>query len=293
MNNGLLHNAAKQQYMSEMSRCTYYFDTGEYENRLKANYNKKEFAAFCIQESDNLVDVYITIPDGYNCVHYKKGVITSSIKSKESHLTYHGHPKRKKLTGEIHIVSSVGNPLKGMSSYTDAPLAASSNIQVHPLPICRIELSEVPGRIYQHPDIRNYFEAKIPDCYFNTLEVHVAKRGYMYNLASANLAIPAAWASLFVHMSMHAYFLGKLERRPGRFPQALCVQTKRYELIVLATHEYKNQRYEKNTIKYFHTKDYFRDLGRRNVIKHQNGWFIDQLSDLKKKPGSIRLSELL
>jgi len=293
LNNGTLHDSTGQQFLSEISRCTYYFGSGSGENRLKGLFGTKEFVAFCLTESESSVDVYVTIPDGYECIHYRKGSITSSIQSSDSHLTYHGTPKRKKVTGEIHVVTGQRNPLKGKSPYVEAPLASSSNIKVHPLPICRIELSPDPGELKQQSKTLNYFRTNTPDCFFNTLEVHLARKGYLYDVASTSQAISAIWASVFIHTSLHAYFLGKLERRPGNFPQALCLQTKRFELIVLATREYKNPDYAQNTVKYFHTKDYFHDLGARSVIEHKKGWFIDQVPGSKQKLGSKRLSDYL
>jgi len=292
-NNGTPHNTKEQQFLSDFSHCTFYFFSEANENRLKGIYQEKEFVAFCLAEKEHCVDIYVSIPDKYKCVHYKKGAITSSVISRKAHLTYHGTQKRKKISGEIHIVTDQMNPLKGKSKYTEAPLASSSNIQIHPLPVCRIEISSNPGELEQPSKAVNYFYANTTGCFFNTIEVHLARKGYMRDLASVSQNIPAAWASVFMHTSMHTYFLGKLERRPGHFPQALCLQTRRFELIVLATHEYKNTSYTENGVKYFYTKDYFRDLGSRNVIEHADGWFIDQLPDGTKRPDSKRLSDLL
>lgn len=293
INNGIQHDSKGQRFLSEISRCTYYFDSDSHKSRLKGLFEFREFIAFCLKESGSSVDVYVTIPDGYECIHYKKGTITSTVKSQDAHLTYHGTPKRKKITGEIHVITGKENPLKGKSPYTEAPLAGTSNIQIHPLPICRIELSENPGELKQSSKTSNFFHTKTQGCFFNTIEVHLARKGYLYDVASVSRTIPAAWASVFIHTSLHAYFLGRLERRPGNFPQALCLQTERFELIVLATREYKNPNYTQNTVKYFHTKDYFRELGGRNIIEHANGWFIDQVPGGRQKPGSKLLSDLL
>lgn len=293
INNGIPHNTKTQHFLSELSRCAFYFFSDADENRLKGIYQEKEFVALCLTEKKHCVDIYVSIPDEYECIHYKKGAITSSVKSRKAHLTYHGTPKRKKISGEIHIVTDQMNPLKGKSPYTEAPLASSSNIEIHPLPVCRIEISSNPGELEQPSKAVNYFYANTPGCFFNTIEVHLARKGYMNDLASVSQNIPAAWASVFVHTSMHAYFLGKLERRSGHYPQALCLQARRFELIVLATHEYKNPSYTENRVKYFYTKDYFRELGSRNVIEHADGWFIDQLPDGTKKPEWKRLSDLL
>ncbi|MEC5211452.1 hypothetical protein RCH20_002541 [Psychrobacter sp. PL15] len=293
MNNGIKHDIHGQKYRSDFSLCTYYFDSHESVAKIKALRDGKPILAFCLKELDGGVEVFITIPDGYECMHFRKGKLTSNIESKNAHLTYHGIAKRKKMTGEIHISSDGCNPLKGNAPYTEAPNVSSSNIELHPLPVCRIELSESTGKVATHSDIENYFELQMPTCFFNTIEVHVAKKGYTEKIASASTCISTAWASLFVYTSMHTYFLGKVERRPGFYPQVICLQTDKFELIILATREYKNLSYELNRLKYFHTKDYFRNLCKRRVIAHGNGYFIDQLTNTKQTINQKYMSDFL
>lgn len=293
MNNGIKHDIRGQKYRSDFSLCTYYFDSHESVAKIKALRDGKPILAFCLKELDGGVDVFITIPDGYECMHFRKGKLTSNIESKNAHLTYHGIAKRKKMTGEIHISSDGYNPLKGKAPYTEAPNASSSNIELHPLPVCRIELSESTGQIAEHRHIGNYFETQLPKCFFNTIEVHVAKKGYAKKIASASTFISPIWASVFIHMSMHAYFLGRIERRAGHYPQVICLQTHNFELIILGTHEYKNATYDSNKLKYFHTKDYFNDLCRRRVIEDENGFFIDQLTNNKQTTNPKYMSDFL
>lgn len=293
MNNGIKHDIRGQKYRSDFSLCTYYFDSHESVAKIKALRDGKPILAFCLKELDGGVDVFITIPDGYECMHFRKGKLTSNIESKNAHLTYHGIAKRKKMTGEIHISSDGYNPLKGKAPYTEAPNASSSNIELHPLPVCRIELSESTGQIAEHRHIGNYFETQLPKCFFNTIEVHVAKKGYAKKIASASTFISPIWASVFIHMSMHAYFLGRIERRAGHYPQVICLQTDNFELIILATHEYKNATYDSNKLKYFHTKDYFNNLCRRHVIEDENGFFIDQLTNNKQTTNPKYMSDFL
>lgn len=276
MNNGIKHNYLGQDYLSELSNCTYYFESASSVNKVKALHCGKAILAFSLREIDSGIDVFITVPDGYRCTHYRNGQVTSTVTSENAHLTYHGCPKRKKMSGEIHISLPSGSPLKGRSGYTDAPVASSSNIESHPLPICRIELSEAPGQIDPHLKIENYFETRLPNAFFNTIEVHLARKGYANKIASASRAISPIWAAVFIHTSMHAFFLRQIQRRPGLYPMVICLQTKDYELIIMASHEYKNSVYAENEIKYFYTKDYFRELGSRRVIENNDGFFIDQ-----------------
>lgn len=284
MNNGIPHDYSMQEYGCDLTGCTFYFDGHDSNtNRIRATLNGETILLFSLKEGAGLVDAYITIPDNFNCIHYRNAVQTVTFQSDNAHLSYHGRPKRKKITGEIHIKSDGSDPLKGKTDKKEAPVASSSNIEIHPLPICRIELSESVGRVTPPDKAINYFQVKTEDCFFNTIEVHLSRRGYMHNLASVARSIPDEYSSLFIHMSMHAFYLGRLERRPGVFPQALVLQTKNFELIILATHEYKNPKYDSNSIRYFRTKDYFGDLSRRNIIQHGGGFFIDQRSNMPEK----------
>lgn len=276
MNNGIPHNYSQQEYICDLSGCTYYFDNhSSNTNILKALFKGENILLFSIKEHHDSVEIYITIPDNFRCNHYKNGNLTQNYLSEKAHLTYHGKPKRKKISGEIHIKNNGFNIFNGEVDKTEAPIASSSNIEIHPLPICRIELSNTIGSVTPKKSIFNYFEVQSENCFFNTIEVHLARRGYMDNIASVKRNIPDIFSSLFIHTSMHTFFLNKLERRPGYFPQALALQTEKFELIILATHEYKNSFYEDNTLRYFYTKDYFKDLCSRNIIQNKDRYFID------------------
>lgn len=275
VNNGTKHVYVGQQYISDFTGCTFYYPSNDFENDLRGLYNNKEFVLFNVVEDHDEIDVVISFPNEYDCIHYWKGKETVVTKSKNAHLTYHGHGKRKKATGEIHIISEGSNPLKGKSPYTESFVSSSSDITNHPLPICRMELTETPGSVKPNKEIGNYFNTDISTCFFNTIEVHLAKKGYLKSLA-APVPSDDPWRSMFIYNSMHTFYLKKIQRRPGWFPQALALQTKSFELIILATREYKNMSYEKNAIRYFQTRDYFRELSKRMVLDHGVGFFIEQ-----------------
>ena len=260
MNNGTPHDHSLQEYACDLTGCTFYFDNHSFNtNKIRATFKGKNVLLFSIEERTDSVEIYVAIPDNFHCIHYKNGTSTKICLSKNAHLTYHGKPKRKKITGEIHIKNDGLNTFRGEVDKTEAPVASSSNIEIHPLPVCRIELSESIGKVIPKTNIVNYVEIQSKACFFNTIEVHLARRGYMNNIAFVDRNIPDIYASLFVHTSMHAFYLDKLERRPGLFPQAIALQTEKFELIILATHEYKNPSYDTNTVRYFYTKDYFKD----------------------------------
>jgi len=294
MNNGVPHNYSKQKYICDLSGCTYYFDNYSSNiNKLKATYKGENILLFSIEEHRNSVEIYITIPDNFHCNHYKNGILTQKLLSKNAHLTYHGKPKKRKISGEIHIKNNGYNIFNSEVDKVEAPTASSNNIKVHPLPICRIELSNIIENVIPKNDILNYFEVYSKNCFFNTIEVHLAQNGYMNNIASVNKNIPDAFASLFIYTSMHTFFLNKIERRPGHFPQALVLQTENFELIILATREYKNPLYDSNTLRYFHTKDYFKDLCKRQIMQNEHGYFIDRSSKEPLKNNMNKLSSLL
>lgn len=291
MNNGIPHDYSTQEYACDLTGCTFYFDNHVANtNRVRAVLDGKTILAFALRENAGSVEAYLTMPDGVDCVHYKNATETVVFTSRDAHLTYHGKPNGKKLTGAIHVKNNGVDPLKGEADKTDAPIASSSNIEIHPLPICRIELSDSIDGVSPPDDIVNYFQVKTPACVFNTIEVHLSRRGYMHNLASVARIIPDEYSSLFIHTSMHAFYLDRLERRPGRFPQALVLQTQHFELIILATHEYKNPSYTRSALRYYRTKDYFGDLSSRNIIDAGGGFFVDQRSHMPYKDGARRLS---
>ncbi len=294
MNNGIPHNYSLQEYICELSGCTYYFDNhSSNTNMIRASHKGENILLFSIEERHDSVEIYITIPDNFHCNHYKNGTLTRKSLSEKAHLTYHGKPKRKKISGEIHIKNNGLNIFNGEADKTEAPIASSSNIYIHPLPICRIELSNIISSVTPKKSIFNYFELQSENCFFNTIEVHLARRGYVNNIASVTRNILDIFSSLFIHTSMHAFCLDKLERRPGHFPQVLALQTEKFELIILATREYKNLSYDCSTLQYFYTKDYFKDLCSRNIIQQNNGWFVDQSSKEPLKDGMRKLSALL
>ncbi len=275
VNNGIQHDYTNQCFVTELTGSSFYFPSTANENSLRGLFIGKDVILFNIKETDNDVDVIVSIPDGFDCVHYWKGKVTSKTESKNAHLTYHGRRKRKKATGEIHVISDGMDPLSGKCPYTESHISSSSNIRDHPLPICRIELSKNPGSVVPKKAIINYFHTDIPHCFFNTLEIHLAKKGYLRTVADPTPRNDP-WRSLFIYNSMHTFFLKKIERRPGFYPQVLALQTRTFELIIMATREYKNLTYKRNSVKYFHTRDYFRELGKRKVIECQGGYFIDR-----------------
>jgi hypothetical protein len=289
-NNGTPHDYSRQELVCDLTGCTFFFDNHvSNTNKIRAIRAGLTTLLFAIREKTDFVDAYITIPDKFDCIHYKGASQVTTFQSRNAHLTYHGRPKRKKITGEIHVKNDGVDPFRGRADKTEAPVVSSRNIEVHPLPICRIELSEDVGSLTSSDEIANYFQIQTEKCHFNTIEVHLARRGYMQNLASVARIIPDEYSSLFIHTNMHAFYLGRVDRRPGRFPQALVLQTERFELIILATHEYKNARYETNSLRYFRTKDYFADLSSRNIIHHAGGFFVDQQSHMPAKEGARRL----
>ncbi len=291
MNNGTPHDYSAQEYECDLSRCTFYFDNQVADaNTMRAELDGKTILTFALRENAGSVDVYLAIPDGVSCVHYKNAAESVAFTSCNAHLSYHGRPKRKKMSGTIHVTNDGVDPFKGKTDKTDAPMSSTSNIDIHPLPLCRIELSDNIGCLIPSDDIVNYFQVRTSACVFNTIEVHLSRRGYMRNLASVARVIPDEYSALFIHASMHAFYADRVERRPGCYPQALVLQTQRFELIILATNEYKNPRYATSTLRYFRTKDYFRDLSSRNIIHASGGFVVDQRSHLPQKPGAHRLS---
>ncbi|MFM8443326.1 MAG: hypothetical protein ACKN9W_08295 [Methylococcus sp.] len=297
INNATRHDFSKQEYACDLTGCSFYFGgRGKTGNSARATLLGSNVLLFRLTETDGAIDVIITIPDGFSPTHYYRGRGTPDQLSKAAHLTYHGRPKRKKMSGEIHLVNNGFNRFSGASNKVAAPLSFSEDIGKYPLPICRIELCHQTDHVKPKSDIPNFFELHPGDIFFNTVEVHLARSGFLHSIASCSPSIlkvaDGLLGSIFIHSSMQLFYLDRLDRRPGLFPQALALQTQNYELVILATHEYKNSAYQVNALRYFHTEDYFRKLMSRNYLPHGGGWCVDMKSIEVQKPGFPNMSSL-
>ena len=297
INNATRHDFSGQEYACDLTGCSFYFGgRGKADNSARATLSGSNVLLFKLTERSGAIDVIITIPDGFSPTHYYRGRGTSDQLSKAAHLTYHGRPKRKKMSGEIHLVNNGLNRFSGAPNKVAAPLSFCNDIGKYPLPICRIELCHHTGHVQPQSDIPNFFELHPGDVFFNTVEVYLARSGFLHSIASCAPSIlkveDGLLGSIFIHSSMQIFYLDRLDRRPGLFPQALALQTQKYELVILATHESKNSEYQVNALRYFHTEDYFRKLVSRNCLPHGGGWFVDMRPNEVQKPGATNISSL-
>lgn len=292
-NNATAHDYTKQQYACDLTGCAFYFGGQTKTNNFaRATLSGSDVLLFKLEEKNGAVDVFISIPDDFLPTHYFQGKATSDQRTKAAHLTYHGQSKRKKMSGEIHLVNNGQNKFSGTSNVVSAPLAFSNDIAKYPLPICRLELNLSAGRVHSKNEIPNFFELHPGDVFFNTVEVHLARAGFLRSVASCSPNVSHLLGSIFINTSMHLFYLNRMESRPGLFPQVLALQTQNYELVIFAAHEYKNSQYQENAVRYFHTEDYFRRLVSRNVLPHGDGWFVDQQPNQPHKSGLTNLSSL-
>jgi hypothetical protein len=297
INNATRHDFSRQQYACDLTGCSFYFDgCGKTNNSARATLLGSNVLLFKLKETGGAVDAFISIPDGFSATHYYRGCGTPDNLTKAAHITYHGQPKRNKMSGEIHLVNNGQNRLSGTSNVVSAPVSFCNNIGKYPLPICRIELSCQAGLLQPRSAIPNYFELHPGNVFFNTIEIHLARSGFLHSIASCSASIlnvkNGILGSIFINSNMKLFYLDKLERRLGLFPQALALQTQNYELVILATHEYKNPEYKENVLRYFHTEDYFRKLVSRNYLSHDGGWFLDIKGNQAQKVGFTNVAEL-
>ena len=297
INNATRHDFSGQEYACGLTGCSFYFGgLGKSENSARATLSGSNVLLFKLVERNGAVDAIITIPDDFSPTHYYRGQGTPDRPSKTAHLTYHGLPKRKKMSGEIHLINNGQNRFSGTPDKVAAPLSFCNDIGRYPLPICRIELSQQTGTVQPRIDIQNYFELHPGGTFFNTVEVHLARSGFLRSIASCAPSVlkvkDGLLGSIFIHSSMQLFYLKKMDRRPGLFPQALALQTQNYELVILATHEYKNSEYQVNALRYFHTEDYFRNLVSRNCLPHGGGWFVDMKPNEVQKPWATNMTSL-
>lgn len=293
INNAIKHNFSRQEYIGELTGCSAYFPSSGKTNSARAMLHGCDVLLFKLSEAEGAVDAIITIPDEFSSIHYFRNQASTDGITKDAHLTYHGRPKRKKMTGEIHLVNNGRNRFSGQSNQVAAPLSFSNDIAKYPLPICRIELNLQARKVQPRNSISNFFELHPGNVFFNTIEVYLARSGFLHAIASCAPAVRNVLGSIFVLTDMQSHYAGILSSRPGLYPQALALQTKNYELVILATHEYKNTSYEKNALRYFHTEDYFKNLVSRSCSETEQGWFVDQKSHASPKPGFTSLKTFL
>ena len=276
MNNGKIFDYKSAKGLTELSKCTYFYPSSEKTNYLKATYKQENILAFKFTEENDKVDLIIQIPAEFECYHYFKGKVTQKIISTPiTHLTYHGSAKKKKQSGEIHLIVDNVNTLKGKSNVLEAPLAFSDDIYKFPLPICRFELSSKIGSIEMNELVKNYFEILGQECFFNTIDVYLAKAGFLKNSLNGLFSIPEIAFSIFAHTNLEGFKTSKIIRRRGRYPQVLVLQIKNYELIIINIEEAQNKFYAYNRLYYFHSRNYIKTLFSRNAKKVGDGYFID------------------
>lgn len=185
INNATRHDFSMQEYACDLTGCSFYFGgRGRAENSARATLSGSNVLLFKLTERSGAIDAIITIPDGFSPTHYYRGRGTPDQVSNAAHLTYHGRQKRKKMSGEIHLVNNGLNRFSGASNKVAAPLSICDDIEKYPLPICRIELCDQTGHVQPQSDIPNFFELHPGDVFFNTVEVHLARSGFLHSIAS-------------------------------------------------------------------------------------------------------------
>jgi hypothetical protein len=254
LNNGKLFDYKKAKILTTLSRCTYFFRSSTNTNCIRAMYKESNILAFKLKETDNKLDLIIQLPSGFNCIHYYKGKITSQIKSTtNSHLTYHGASKKKKLSGEIHLIIDDNQIMKDRANALEAPLAYSDDLFAFPLPICRFELSTIIESILVKENIHNFFKISGDNCFFNTMDIYIARAGFMELLLNASSKAPEIAVSIFVYTNLEGFRTGKIIRRRGNYPQTIVLQIRNFELIIFNITESQNPFYLYNSLFYFHS----------------------------------------
>lgn len=276
----ILNNATKYKikpidYISILSNCSFYFPYLSNTNRVRATLFGIDVLLFNLSEQDEGVDVFIAIPDDFNAIHYHQFKESDDGLTKNAHLTYHGCHKKRKMSGEIHLKNNGKNRFSGEPGKVEAPISKSDNLIKYPLPICRIELNHQAKSVKTRHKVENYFELSSPnDVFFNTIEVYLARKDFLRSLVACDKSVRNVLGSLFVFSTMEMFYKDTLVRGTGIYPQALALQTKSYELLVFARHEYVNPVYTQNTIRYFHTNNYFKNLISRKCIEANDSWFV-------------------
>ncbi len=82
MNNGTPHDYSRQEFVCDLTGCTFYFDNHvSNTNKIRAIRAGLTTLLFAIRENTDSVDAYITIPDRFDCIHYKDASQTTTFQS--------------------------------------------------------------------------------------------------------------------------------------------------------------------------------------------------------------------
>lgn len=292
MNNGKVFPYWSYKVLTDFSQNTYFFKSDSLENSIKCLFQGTEILGLKIEEIENGLKLFVKLPPNLVCQHFVENRSTEyTINSDEdTHLTYHGHEKGKKLTGEIHISQSGDRIGKDRTNLLEAPVAESSELEIFPLPICRVEFNEIVLPVELNSRIQNYFEIQPFDTFLNTVEIYISRRGWVRNALSAKTDLNEILIGLFFYSNLLTFSEGELgwrgeimNRRTSR-GQVLVVQTHQFEVIIFNTDDKHFPERHRNRIFYFHTKDYFQTIIDRNILidKKSGSVYIDLESG--KKP---------
>jgi len=293
-NNAIRFDYQKYEYQMVFSPYTYFFKKPLLKkyNLLRTTFNNETVLAFKIVENNSKTDLFISFPEKFVCTHFFKNKPSKSIiSSSGTHLTYHGSSKNNKHSGEIHLKQNNQRVLRDRQNLLEAPLAKSSNLKRFPLPICRFELTENINPIKTKNRIDNYFELNNNNGFFlNTIDVYLASSGFIKHCLMKDGSQNEVLLSLFVNSSLRTFSVGELGwkgeimSRAAHFGQLLVLPCRENELIIFNVWEQQNRAYKKNSLHYFHTKDYFESLTNRNVFENKEGRvFIDLKTGNPKK----------
>lgn len=263
--------------MSDFNNLTYFFYSIEENSKLKATKNGNTVLAFSLSEIKGKMNLYISLPKNIMCEHYKDGIKTCEILSSDgTHLSYHGNSNKRKQKGEIHINHHEQRVHKERENLLEAPLCTSNDISFYPLPICRIELNNTINAL-KDKNITNFFELELNGIFLNTIDVFLAKKGFMKNILSEPDYFPENLPSYFAYTSLEGIYKGNIiTGRRGRYPQILVLQSKNFEVILICMQEAQNQLYATSTLKYAQSINYLEELFQRNIVELKEGFLISE-----------------
>jgi hypothetical protein len=120
INNATRHDFSGQKHVCDITGCSFYFSgRGKADNSARGTLSGSNVLLFKLTERNGAIDAIITIPDDFSPTHYYQAQGTPDQLSKTAPLTYHGRPKRKKMSGEIHLVNNGLNRFSGISSIAE------------------------------------------------------------------------------------------------------------------------------------------------------------------------------
>ena len=231
------------------------------------------------------INVYVTPPKDFKCSHYngnkisRVGITTSN---KNTHLSYHGKKKKNKVSGEIHVSSNNKRIGAESQNYIEAPRLSEKQINVYPLPICKLYFKSKSNFITISKPVYNYIQLQDIPYPINTLDIYLSKRGCLNRMLRSDNELDYILSWLLFSSSLNMFAEGQLgwsyeiDDRHSDFIRLYRLPCHDFELLVIISDDKRaivNNTLEDSLV-YFKTKNYLEKILDRYIVKQKGNTYL-------------------